>query len=280
MMTNNLFCDEQHGFVPGRSCVTQLLCVMEMWTNSLNSREEIDCIYLDFQKAFDTVPHARLISKLKAYGMEGPLIRWITNFLSNRIQRVVVNNEMSTWSTISSGIPQGSVLGPTFFVVFINDIPDSINSTVNIFADDTKLFRSVTSEEEHVVLQSDLDMLADWSETWQLKFNASKCKVLHIGQHDTNYEYYLGNSKLENTTMEKDLGVIMDGELKFHNHVAQAAKKASGVLAQIRRTMACHNETTITLLYKGIVRPLLEYVNVIWKPLKQCNGELPSWFLN
>ena len=210
MMTNNLFCDEQHGFVPGRSCVTQLLCVMEMWTNSLNSREEIDCIYLDFQKAFDTVPHARLISKLKAYGMEGPLIRWITNFLSNRIQRVVVNNEMSTWSTISSGIPQGSVLGPTFFVVFINDIPDSINSTVNIFADDTKLFRSVTSDEEHVVLQSDLDMLADWSETWQLKFNASKCKVLHIGQHDTNYEYYLGNSKLENTTMEKDLGVIMD----------------------------------------------------------------------
>ena len=179
MMTNNLFCDEQHGFVPGRFCVTQLLCVMEMWTNSLNSREEIDCIYLDFQKAFDTVPHARLISKLKAYGMEGPLIRWITNFLSNRIQRVVVNNEMSTWSTISSGIPQGSVLGPTFFGVFINDIPDSINSTVNVFADDTKLFRSVTSDEEHVVLQSDLDMLADWSETWQLKFNASKCKVLH-----------------------------------------------------------------------------------------------------
>ena len=227
MMTNNLFCDEQHG----RFCVTQLLCVMEMWTNSLNSREEIDCIYSDFQKAFDTVPHARLISKLKAYGMEGFLIRWITNFMSNRIQRVVVNNEMSTWSTISSGIPQGSVLGPTFFGVFINDIPDSINSTVNVFADDTKLFRSVTSDEEHVVLQNDLDMLADWSETWQLKFNASKCKVLHIGQHDTNYEYYLGNSKLENTTMEKDLGVIMDGELKFHNHVAQAAKKASGVLA-------------------------------------------------
>ena len=273
MMTNNLFCDEQHGFVPGRSCVTQLLCVMEMWTNSLNSREEIDCIYLDFQKAFDTVPHARLISKLKAYGMEGPLIRWITNFLSNRIQRVVVNNEMSTWSTISSGTPQGSVLGPTFFVVFINDIPDSINSTVNIFADDTKLFRSVTSDEEHVVLQSDLDMLADWSETWQLKFNASKCKVLHIGQHDTNYEYYLGNSKLENTTMEKDLGVIMDGELKFHNHVAQAAKKASGVLAQIRRTMACHNETTITLLYKGIVRPLLEYANVIWHPRYKMDME-------
>ena len=145
--------------------------------------------------------------------------------------------------SISSGIPQGSVLGPTFFVVFINDIPGSINSTVNIFADDTKLFRSVTSEEEHVVLQSDLDMLADWSETWQL------------------------------TTMEKDLGVIMDGELKFHNHVAQAAKKASGVLAQIRRTMACHNETTITLLYKGIVRPLLEYANVIWHPRYKIDME-------
>ena len=148
--------------------------------------------------------------------------------------------------------------------MFINDIPGSINSTVNIFADDTKLFRSVTSEEEHDVLQSNLDMLADWLETWQLKFNASKCKVLHIGQHDINYEYYLGNSKLEITTIEKDLGVIMDGELKFHNHVGQAAKMANGVLAQIRRTMTCHNETTITLLYKVIVRPLLEYANVMW----------------
>ena len=101
--------------------------------------------------------------------------------------------------------PQGSVLGPTFFVVFIYDIPDSINSTVNIFADDTKLFRSVTFEEEHEVLQRDLDFLADWSETWLLKFNASKFKVLHIGQHDTNYGYYISNSILEITTMEKDL---------------------------------------------------------------------------
>ena len=117
---------------------------MEKWTNSLHSREEIDCIYLYFQKAFVTVPHAKLISKLKAYGKEGPLIRWITNLLSNRIQIVVVNNEMSTWSAISSDIPQGSVLVQTFFVVFINDIPDSINSTVDIFVDDTKLFRSIT----------------------------------------------------------------------------------------------------------------------------------------
>ena len=150
-----------------RVLVTVHYFVMEMWTNSLNSREGIDCIYMDFQKAFDMVPHARLISKLKAYALwhRGSSLKMDNNFLSNRIQRVVVNSEMSTLSAISSGIPQGSVLGPTFFIVFINDIPDSINSTVNIFAGDTNLFRSITSEEEHEVLQRDLNLLADWSET-------------------------------------------------------------------------------------------------------------------
>ena len=111
------------------------------------------------------------------------------------------------------------------------------------------------------MLQNDLDMLADWSETWQLKFNASKCIVLHIGQHDTNYEYYLGNIKLENTTMEKDLGVIMDGELKFHNHVAQAAKKASRVLAQIRRTMGPWHVTMKLLSLYSTKELFVPYLN-------------------
>ena len=140
MMSHNLFCDAQHGFVPGRSCMTQLLVTLELWSELLDSGAPIDVIYLDFRKAFDTVPHQRLIRKLKAYGITGKLLNWISDFLSGREQRVVVNGNLSSWASILSGIPQGSVLGPILFVVFINDLPDVVRSSVKIFADDTKLF--------------------------------------------------------------------------------------------------------------------------------------------
>ena len=145
MMLHNLFCDAQHGFVPRRSCITQFLVTMELWSEILDSGTPIDAIYLDFRKAFDTVPHQRLTRKLKAYGVTGKPLRWIRDFLTGRKQRVVVNGKLSTWADILSGIPQGSVLGPILFVILINDLPDVVRSTVKIFADDTKLFHAVRS---------------------------------------------------------------------------------------------------------------------------------------
>ena len=160
MMDQNLFCDNQHRFVPGRSCMTQLLITLELWSQLLDSCAPVDVVYLDFRKAFDTVPHQRLLRKLSAYGYEygisGKLLAWIEDFLSGRRQRIVVNRKLPTWADIVSGIQQGSVLGLILFVIFINDLPDAVRSTTKIFADDTKLFRAIRSQEVHYIMQQDL----------------------------------------------------------------------------------------------------------------------------
>ena len=232
MTKNTLFCEAQHGFVPGRSCMTQLLITLELWTEILDRGVSLDCSYLDFKKAFDSVPHERQLSKRDAYGIGGPLKAWTKDFLLDRKQRVVVNGKLSSWSLILSGIPQGSVLGPILFVILINDLPDQIRSTVKIFAYDTKIFRALHEPEDYSYLQDDLDRLVEWSQLWQLHFNDSKCKVLHMGNSNPSHCYTVSNIPLTKTAEEKDLGVIMDNELKFHT--AYAIKKASKMLRLFR----------------------------------------------
>lgn len=158
---NDILCDAQHGFLPGRSCVTQLLEVMELWTSSLDSGREVDTIYLDFCKAFDSVPHERLLSKLRSYGITGNLEKWFCAFLTGRRQRVVVKGKFSKWSEVRSRIPQGSVLGPTVFVVFINDLHEVVTSVVRIYADDTKIFREIRTPADCDGIQADLDRLLE-----------------------------------------------------------------------------------------------------------------------
>ena len=153
----------------------------------------MDVVYLDFQKAFDTVPHQRLLKKLAAYGIHGHLYSWIEDFLKERKQKVVLNGEESSWATVSSGIPQGSVLGPTLFLIYINDLPEVVDSVIKLFADDTKLYNRVNTVTDMEYLQKDLDNLVKWSADWQLRFNSSKCHHLHIGR-ETGFIY----------TMEED----------------------------------------------------------------------------
>ena len=266
MLENGLFADQQHGFVPNRSCITQLLCVMEDWTKWLDSGNCIDSIFLDFQKAFDSVPHERLLAKLEAYGIIGETASWIRSFLKNRRQKVVVENGKSDWVNVISGIPQGSVLGPTLFVIFINDLPDVVTSTIQIFADDTKIYRTVNDIGDTTYLQEDLHKLQLWSTKWQLNFNAKKCKVMHLGHRNANVEYAMNGTTLDIVTEEKDLGVIIDKELKFHKHVSASVSKANQILGIVKRTFETLDIELLPLVYKCQVRPHLEYGNAIWHP--------------
>ena len=166
----------------GLSCTTQLLEVMEIWTRWFDLGLPWDTVYTDFAKAFDSVPHQRLLNKIHAYGIRGKVFNWIKDFLNNRRQRVIVGNESSPWENVTSGIPQGSVLGPILFTIFINDMPDQVKSVMKLFADDAKICRAIESMDDVETLQADIDKLFYWSRKWQLPLNISKCKIIHYGK--------------------------------------------------------------------------------------------------
>ena len=268
--SNNLYAKCQHGFRKQRSCISQLLEVMEDFSLFIEQGNNIDIIYLDFKKAFDTVPHKRLLEKIKSYGILGNIYNWIEDFLSNRTQKVRVNNQYSRESPVQSGIPQGSILGPILFTIFINDLPDGIKSICKIFADDTKIYNDSNSYPD---IQEDIVHLQNWSEKWKLFFNISKCKIMHIGNKDDqsreNYFMFDGQTKItiEECDQEKDLGVIFDETLIFDKHINSAINKANKMLGLIKRTFNYLNRETFLKLYKSMVRPHLEYGNIVWHPL-------------
>ena len=173
-------------------------------------------MYIDFSKAFDSVPHTRLLIKLQAYGICGDLYNWLCNYLTERKQQVVLNGESCSWTTVTSGVPQGSVLGPLLFSLFVNDLPSIVRSPLVLFADDANIYHSIQSDEDYQLLQQDLDSLYKWSKNWQLCFNVIKCKVLHIGSNQHYRVYRLGSDCITSSTVEKDLGILVDNKLKFH----------------------------------------------------------------
>jgi hypothetical protein len=164
MKRNTLFSPKQFGFISGRSTSLQLLYVLERWTKILDEGGSLDCIYLDFMKAFDKVPHQRLLYKLQRYGISPEITSWIQSFLLNRKQRVRVMNSYSKWAPVTSGIPQGSVLGPILFVIYINDLPDNLKSECYMFVDDTKVFKDINDIEDNKILQNDIQELENWSD--------------------------------------------------------------------------------------------------------------------
>jgi hypothetical protein len=274
----SLYTKCQHGFRKGRSCTTQLLEVMEDFTKYLDDNDSFDVLYLDFKKAFDSVPHERLLLKMQTYGITGQVLQWVRNFLAGRVQRVRVGRAFSEQADVLSGIPQGSILGPILFTLFINDLPDDISSVCKIFADDTKIY-SCTSHSQ--TIQKDLDNLVNWSDKWNLYFNAGKCKVLHYGRKNPNIEYTMGNDnervRLTVCDEEKDLGVIFDKNLKFDKQVESSVQKANKMLGIIKRSFTYLDEDMFLRLYKSLIRPHLEYGNVIWNPyLKRQSARIES----
>eukprot|EP00794_Sanderia_malayensis_P010533 gene10533-11645_t len=263
LFNNKLLTDCQHGFVRRRSCITQLLECLDVWTEILDSGGNVDVLYMDYAKAFDKVAHIRLLKKLQGYGPTKQILDWIRSFLDGRRQRVKMNGEVSRWADVLSGAPQGSVLGPVLFVSYINDLPDEIHTHVKLFADDTKVYADVSKSIKSQELQGDITRLDEWARKWQLAFNSSKCKVMHMGNKNPQQSYYMEvdskTVKLEKTKLEKDIGVHVDNKLKFDRHVEIQCNKANQILGLIRRAFTFIDLDSMKKLYTSLIRPILEY---------------------
>ena len=269
LIENKLLSAKQFGFIPGRSTTTQLLYYLDKCVQTIADGGVVDAIYFDFSKAFDTVPHRRLVKKLKAYGINGDVLEWITEFLHGRTQEVIVNGEKSVKAPVISGIPQGTVLGPVLFVVYINDLLENIKSDGLMFADDTKIFRPIATLDDALTLQNDINVLEEWTKSWLLRFHPDKCHVLTFGKFENirhTHRYKIGDKEIEHMSEEKDLGIILDEDLRFDEHIATKIRVANAIVGQIRRSFTHLDCDSFRRMFIAFVRPHLEYGQSVWSP--------------
>ena len=267
---NGLLSDCQFGFRKGRSCTTNLLCYYSRIVDIIQEREGwADGIYLDLMKAFDKVPHKRLLWKLERMGgIGGKLLEWMEDFLVGREMRTVIRDQPSEWGKVTSGVPQGSVLAPAMFAVYINDMGENVSSYISLFADDAKLLRKVVNYDDCRELQNDIDRVSDWSTKWQMQFNIGKCKKIEFGKSSKrcSFNYKLGPNVIKKASEEKDLGVICDEDLSPEKHINKITGESMNLLKNIRTAFAYLDESMMKKIITTMIRPRLEYAAIIWSP--------------
>ena len=270
---NDLFSKSQSGFRKGDSCVSQLLSITHEIFKGFDANPSLDTcgIFLDISKAFDRVWHEALIFKLRSYGISDSLLRLFNSFLSERFQRVVLNGQASEWRKVLAGVPQGSILGPLLFLIFINDIPANLECNVKIFADDTSLFSLVRDpNESSAKLGRDLGRVARWAHQWKMSFNPDPSKQaveVHFSRKINPVDtppVYFNNLAVASCETHKHLGLLLDKRLAFDRHVEEMilrANKGIGLITRLRRYLPRDSLLTI---YKAFIRPQLDYGDVVY----------------
>ena len=226
---------------------------------------------MDIRKAFDSIPHRRLLQKLEGYGIQGEVLEWVRDFLSDRRQRVMLNGGSSDWRNVVSGVPQGSVLGPVLFIIYVNDMPDQLRKFCKIFADDAKIYSAAGERSDQEELQSALLDSCYWGQEWLLEHNINKCKYIQYGNVKYEFDYKMINkdSELKSLTKdveEKDLGIIFEENLKFNKHITVTVNKANRLLGMVKRTFSFINKEMFLVVYKTLIRSVLDYGPSVWNP--------------
>ena len=261
--------DTQYGFRKNRSCEAQLVLTVNDFAKSLNQSKQLDTILLDFSKAFDKVDHRKLLIKLDHYGVRGQMNRWVKSFLENRTQRVLVRGKQSSQAPVKSGVPQGTVLGPLLFLIYINDMPERVSSNIRLFADDSYLYREINSPLDSIHLQNDLDELVKWEKMWSMEFHPDKCKVLRITNKTKPLlcQYSMHGTILQSVDTAKYLGVTIHKKLSWKHHIDSITKKANATRAFPQRNLRGCPQDVKASCYKTYVRPIVEYASVVWDPV-------------
>lgn len=271
MVRKGAISKEQYGFLPKKSCVSQLLTVMKDWTDALSSKKCVDVIYFDFEKAFDRVNHSLLLDKLACYNFDPNVVAWIAHFLRDRICQVTVDGSFSDPFYPHSGVPQGSVLGPFLFLIFINDLPEIKFqiAKVKLFADDLKLYAPISSHSDAQNLQTDIDKVYHWAQENYLTLANDKIFLLRLGNKPIPWSYNLQKHIIDQVPCIRDLGILIDSNLSFDEHINDIVSKGSRRIFHLMNSLPRLTSNLYIQLYKAYVLPILEYGSVLFNPIQK-----------